>query len=80
MYPSWIAAFKVKVSQKTCGEGIRGSMLEDENDSSQSTDCWEAKAADVFGNTIEIPSCPKCKSLMNMVIGHKAFMWICTEC
>ncbi len=35
---------------------------------------------DSTGKEIEIPCCPKCKCLMQILIGKNASMWYCTEC
>lgn len=55
-------------------------VLEEEWDSNWDVGFWQPKLCNRDGKAIEIPSCPKCKCLMNMVIGKEAFAWICLEC
>lgn len=58
----------------------REIMLETEYGSSEPVGFWQPTLHDSAGNVVEIPSCPKCSCLMQMVIGKEAFAWICTEC
>lgn len=55
-------------------------MLEAEWGSSHPVGLVKSTMVDRDGNEIPIPSCEKCGEGKNMLIGSRAFQWICYRC